>query len=97
MNFIPQHKNTKKSNSPLLKQIIDFIPKHVFYGAIHKFQSDKGCSKYKTYYQFVSLITNNLKWSAAKIPTFFKHRWQIETFFKLIKHDSFKTFAIQKY
>lgn len=60
MSFIPLHKSTKKSDLPLLKQIIDLIPKHVFYDSIHQFQSDKGCSKYKTYDQFVSMIFGQL-------------------------------------
>jgi len=29
MGFIPQHKSTKKSDLPLLKQIIDLVPKHI--------------------------------------------------------------------
>ncbi len=35
----------------------------------------------------VSLITNNLKWSAHTISALYKRRWQIETFFKLIKQN----------
>ncbi len=60
MSFIPYHKSIKKSDSPLLKQIIDLIPKHIFYDATRRFQSDKGCSKYKTYDQFVAMIFGQL-------------------------------------
>ncbi len=35
----------------------------------------------------VVLITSNLKWSAATISALYKRRWQIETFFKLIKQN----------
>ncbi|MEN8122760.1 MAG: IS4 family transposase [Bacteroidota bacterium] len=60
MSLIPLHKNTKKSEKPLLRQIIDLVPKHIFYDNIRIFQSDKGCSKYKTYDQFVSMIFGQL-------------------------------------
>ncbi|MCP3925235.1 MAG: IS4 family transposase [Desulfobacterales bacterium] len=35
----------------------------------------------------VALITNNLHWSAATISELYVRRWQIETFFKLIKQN----------
>ena len=60
MGFIPLHKSTKTSDSPLLKQIIDLIPRHILFDATRQFQSDKGCSKYKTYDQFVSMIFGQL-------------------------------------
>jgi len=60
MSLIPLHKNTKKSDTPLLKQIIDLIPKHILYDSIHRFQADKGCSKYKTYDQFTAMIFGQL-------------------------------------
>jgi len=60
MGLIPHHKSTKKSDTPLLKQIIDLVPQHIFYDSIHRFQSDKGCSAYKTYDKFVSMIFGQL-------------------------------------
>lgn len=60
MGFTLPHKNTKKSENTLLRQIIDLIPKHIIYDAIHQHQSDKGCSKYKTYDQLVSMIFGQL-------------------------------------
>ncbi len=60
MSFIPYHKSIKNSDSPLLRQIIDLVPKHIFYDATIRFQSDKGCSKYKTYDQFVAMIFGQL-------------------------------------
>ena len=35
----------------------------------------------------VALITNNLEWSAATISELYRRRWQIETFFKLLKQN----------
>jgi len=60
MGFIPLHKSIKKSASPLLKQIIDLIPNHIFYDSVRVFQSNKGCSTYKAYDQFVSMIFGQL-------------------------------------
>ena len=49
MGFILPHKNTKKSRSTLFKQILDLVPKHIFYDAVHRFDLDKGCSTYMAY------------------------------------------------
>lgn len=54
------HKNTKRSENPLLRQIIDLIPQHIFQEVTSSFNSDKGCSKYKTYDQFVAMIFGQL-------------------------------------
>jgi len=48
--------------------------------------------KTKTW-RLIILITNNLEWSAATIAALYKIRWDIETFFKLIKQNlQIKTF-----
>jgi len=60
MGFILPHKNTKKSGSTLFKQILDLVPKHIFYDAVHRFDLDKGCSAYMAYDQFVSMIFGQL-------------------------------------
>lgn len=60
MGFTLPHKNTKKSEKPLLGQIIDLVPRHIFYSASKNYQSDKGCSAYKTYDQFVAMVFGQL-------------------------------------
>jgi hypothetical protein len=44
----------KKSENPIFKQIVDLIPSYLFLNCVHKFRSDKYCSKYFTYDQLVS-------------------------------------------
>jgi len=60
MGFTLPHKNTKNSGSTLLKQIIDLVPKHIFYDAEHRFELNKGCSTYKAYDQFVAMTFGQL-------------------------------------
>jgi len=60
MSIFPVHKNTKKSDKPLLKQILDLIPRHVLLDSIRQNHSDKGCSAYKTYDQLVAMIFGQL-------------------------------------
>lgn len=60
MGFFPLHKNTKKSEKPLLAQILDLIPKHILVDSIRIHQSDKGCSTYKTYDQLVAMTFGQL-------------------------------------
>ena len=52
--------HSKKTNKPVLGQILDLIPKHILQTVIHKHKSDKGCRKYKTYDQFLALIFGQL-------------------------------------
>lgn len=51
---------SKNANKPLLKQILEFIPNHIFRNAVQKHQSDKGTHKYKTWDQLVALIFGQL-------------------------------------
>jgi len=60
MGFILPHKNTKKSDSTLFKQIIDLVPKHIFYDAVHRFKLNKGCSTYMAHDQFVAMTFGQL-------------------------------------
>ena len=60
MGFLPRHKNTKKSEKPLLAQIIQLIPNHILRDSTRINQSDKGCSTYKTYDQLVAMIFGQL-------------------------------------
>ena len=60
MGFVLSHKNTKKSDSTLFKQILDLIPNHIFQDSVHRFELDKGCSTYKSYDQFVAMMFGQL-------------------------------------
>lgn len=53
-------KGSKNTNKPLIRQIIDLVPRWMLqrYTAQHK--SDKGCSRYKTYDQFIALTFGQL-------------------------------------
>jgi len=53
-------KRTKNNNKPLLRQILDLVPSWLLQSSINRFHSDKGCHKYKTYDQFVSLSFGQL-------------------------------------
>jgi len=53
-------RRSKNTNKPLLGQILSLIPAHILNNQIQKHQSDKGCSKYKTYDQLVALIFGQL-------------------------------------
>ena len=53
-------RRSKNTNQPLLGQILDLIPRHSLRTQVLKHQSDKGCSKYKTYDQLVALIFGQL-------------------------------------
>ena len=45
------HRRGKNSNKPVIKQILDKIPNHIFRAQINKHKSDKGCHKYKCFDQ----------------------------------------------
>ncbi|MCO5267282.1 MAG: IS4 family transposase [Brumimicrobium sp.] len=50
----------KNNNKPLIRQIIDFVPRWMLEACSKQFQGDKGCSKYKTYDQFVAMTFGQL-------------------------------------
>jgi Transposase DDE domain/Domain of unknown function (DUF4372) len=60
MGFLPLHKNTKKSEKPLLAQLLGLIPNHILEDAKRIYQSDKGCSTYKSYDQLVAMMFGQL-------------------------------------
>jgi hypothetical protein len=59
-NFMGLFRRNKNNNKPLLGQILDLVPRWLLESCIKKHQSDKGCSKYKTYDQFVALTFGQL-------------------------------------
>jgi hypothetical protein len=50
----------KNNNKPIIRQIIDLIPRHLLTQSISKYQTDKYCHKYKTYDQLVALLFGQL-------------------------------------
>lgn len=57
MALFRRSKNTK---IPLLRQIFNMIPRHIFRKTVHQHKSDKGCSKYLTEDQFVAMSFGQL-------------------------------------
>lgn len=57
MGLFRRNKNTNKL---LIRQIIDLVPRTIFNDLVSKFRSDKGCSKYKSYDQFVAMTFGQL-------------------------------------
>ncbi len=53
-------KRTKNTNKPLVRQIIDLVPRWMLSRCTEQHNSDKGCSRYKTYDQFVALSFGQL-------------------------------------
>ncbi|RTY86737.1 DUF4372 domain-containing protein [Flavobacterium sp. RSP15] len=51
------NKNTKK---PVIRQIIDLVPRWILESCAKQYKSDKVCSKDKTYDQFVALTYRQL-------------------------------------
>lgn len=55
------YRRNKNTNKPLLKQMLEFIPTHIFRNSVQKHQSDKGVlTNSKTWDQFVALIFGQL-------------------------------------
>ncbi len=57
MGLFRRNKNT---NKPVIKQIVELIPTWILRELTTKHQSDKGCSKYKTYDQLLALTFGQL-------------------------------------
>ena len=57
MGLFRRNKNIKK---PVIRQIIDLVPRWMIKSCSNKHNLDKRCSKYKTYDQFVALIYGRL-------------------------------------
>lgn len=53
-------KRTKNTNKPLIRQIIDLVPRWMLTRCAETYGADKGCSRYKSYDQFVSLTFGQL-------------------------------------
>lgn len=57
MGLFRRNKNT---NKPVIRQILDLVPRWIFENCTNTHKTDKGCSKYKTYDQFVALSYGQL-------------------------------------
>ncbi|MFO7844099.1 MAG: IS4 family transposase [Bacteroidales bacterium] len=53
-------RRNKNNNKPIIRQILDLVPRWLFESCTNTYQTDKGCSKYKTYDQFVALTFGQL-------------------------------------
>lgn len=53
-------RRNKNNNKPVIRQVIDLIPRFLIKKAVSKYQSDKYCHKYKTYDQLVALLFGQL-------------------------------------
>ena len=51
---------SKSNKTPIIKQILELIPGSILKSSIEKYQSDKFCSKYKTYDHLVSQMFGQL-------------------------------------
>jgi hypothetical protein len=53
-------RRNKNNNKPIIREIVDLVPRWLFESSTNTYQTDKGCSKYKTYDQFVALTFGQL-------------------------------------
>ncbi|MBV5347823.1 IS4 family transposase [bacterium] len=54
------HRRSKNNKKPVIRQVLDLVPTFILRNSIRKYQSDKGCHKYKTYDQLVALSFGQL-------------------------------------
>ena len=53
-------RRNKNNNKPVIRQILDLVPRWLFESCTNTYKTDKGCSKYKTYDQFAALTFGQL-------------------------------------
>jgi len=53
-------RRNKNNNKPVIRQIIDLVPRWLLQSCTKQFNTDKGCSRYKTYDQFVAMTFGQL-------------------------------------
>jgi hypothetical protein len=53
-------RRNKNNNKPVIKQILDLVPRWIFDNCTNTYKTDKGVSKYRTYDQFVALTFGQL-------------------------------------
>jgi len=53
-------RRNKNNNKPVIRQIIDLVPRWIFDNCTKTYKTDKGVSKYRTYDQFVALTFGQL-------------------------------------
>jgi hypothetical protein len=54
------HRRSKNNKTPIIRQVLNLIPAFILRDSVKKYQSDKGCHKYKTYDQLVALTFGQL-------------------------------------
>jgi hypothetical protein len=54
------HRRSKNNKKPVIRQILDLVPTFILRNSIRKYQSDKGCHKYRIYDQLVALSFGQL-------------------------------------
>ena len=54
-------RRNKNNNKPVIRQILDLVPRWLFDSCTSTYKTNKGVSKYKTYDQFVALTFGQLK------------------------------------
>lgn len=53
-------RRNKNNNKPVIRQILDLVPRWLFQSCTNTYKTDKGVSKYRTYDQFVALTFGQL-------------------------------------
>ncbi len=53
-------RRNKNNDKPVIRQIIDLVPRWLLQNCTNQFRTDKGCSRYRTYDQFVAMTFGQL-------------------------------------